>query len=62
MNQNPCGQLESGFLAKFIPHMPLTTTNGSDIVATTDSALVASHSLFETCVRYESIVLLSNSR
>ena len=45
-----------------MPHIPLTTTNGSDMVATTDNALVVLPSRFDTWVRYESIVLLSSSR
>ena len=42
---------DSGIVEKFIPHMPLTTTNGSDVVATTDNALVVAPSRFDTCVR-----------
>ena len=51
MNQNPCGHSDSGILPKFMPHMPLTTTNGMLMVAMTDKPLVMEPSRFETCVK-----------
>src|SRR5258705_189243 len=51
MYQNACSASDQGMCAKFIPHIPLTTTNGMLIVATTESALVISPRLLETCVR-----------
>src|SRR6185436_4143348 len=40
IHQNACGWADSGMCSKFIPHMPLMTTKGMLIVATTDSPLV----------------------
>ena len=52
MIQNPYGVPESGICAKFMPHMPLTTTKGRLSVASTESALVVAPSRLDTCVRY----------
>ena len=51
MISNPQGFVASGMRSKFIPHMPLTTTNGTDIVATTDRPAVTLPSRFDTCDR-----------
>src|SRR5438128_11705175 len=50
-SQNACAFCARGMCVTFMPHMPLTTTNGMLIVAMTDNPLVIWPSLLETCDR-----------